>query len=181
MSLAMAAYCPSVTLECGQPGESTGVLHAREFIEACLHLSAFPEHALPAPEIDLFHTVAMVKLKPEIRVGIADAGADFSLLPDMDKLNFTELPAGSLFGWTSGQRLPLQAWDELGREIAAEYFEVHEGEIITRTPVMPSMLSMDREIIRQDCLCYLMERLQLPQAGSIKLSTNVPTNTSGAP
>ncbi len=164
MSLAMAAYCPSVTLECGQPGESTGVLHAREFIDACLHLSAFPAHALPAPEIDLFHTVVTVKLKPEASIGIAEAGVDFSLLPDMDKLNFTELPAGSLFGWTRGPRLPLQAWDEQGREIAADYFDVHEGEIITRTPVMPSMLSLDREIIRQDCLCYLMERLQLPQA-----------------
>lgn len=164
MSLAMAAYCPSVTLECGQPGESTGVVHAQEFIEACLHLSAFPAHALSDKEVDLFHTVATVKVKPDAHIGLADVGADFSLLPDMDKLNFTELPAGSLFGWSGGQRLPLQAWDERGREIAARYFEVHKGEIITRTPLMPSMLSLNREIIRQDCLCYLMERLPPAQA-----------------
>jgi len=164
MSMAMAAYCPSVTLECGQPGETTGVTHAREFVEACLHLSTFPAHALPAAEFDLFHTVATVKLKPNTHIGIAEVGADFSLLPDMDKLNFTELPAGSLFGWSGSPSLPLQAWDEQGQEVTAQYFEVHEGEIITRTPVMPSMLSLDREIIHQDCLCYLMERLPLGQA-----------------
>ncbi len=164
LSLAMAAYCPSVTLECGQPGETTGVSHAREFVEACLHLSAFPDQILPDKEIDLFHTVATVKLKPGSRIGIAQSGVDFALLPDMDKLNFTELPAGSLFGWCNRPTLPLQAWDEQGQEISAQYFDVHEGEIITRTSVMPSMLSLDQEIIRQDCLCYLMERLSLGQA-----------------
>ncbi len=164
MSLAMAAYCPSVTLECGQPGETTGVAHAREFIDACLHLSAFPGHVLPDKELDLFHTVATVRVKPDVYIGIAERGTDFSLLPDMDKLNFTELPTGSLFGWSGRQHLPLQAWDEQGREISARYFELYKGEIITRTPVMPSMLSLNREIICQDCLCYLMERLPLAQA-----------------
>lgn len=159
LSLAMTAYCPSVTLECGVPGETVGVMHAREFVEACLHLSSFPDHVLPEKEIDLFHTVATVKLKTDVRIGIAEADVDFSLLPDMDKLNFTELPEGSLFGWSHGQALPLQAWDEQGEEIGARYFAVHKGEIITRIPVMPSMLSLDQEIIRQDCLCYLMERL----------------------
>jgi len=150
LSLAMTAYCPSLTLECGIPGETVGVAHAREFVDACLHLTVFPDHVLPEKEIDLFHTVATVKLK---------MGADLSLLPDMDKLNFTELPKGSLFGWSRDQTLPLQAFDEQGQEISPRYFEMHEGEIITRSPVMPSMLSMDWEIIHQDCLCYLMERL----------------------
>lgn len=167
MSLAMAACCPSVTLECGQPGETTGITHAEEFVEACLHLSAFPESALPDKEIDLFHTVATVKLKAGRLLGIAQSGVDFALLPDMDKLNFTELPAGSLFGWCEGSDLPLDAWNEQGEETAAQYFSIHEGEIVTRTPVMPSMLSLDQEIIQQDCLCYLMERLSLGQAQRI--------------
>ncbi len=166
MSMAMVRYCPSVTLECGQPGETRGVLHAREFVEACLHLSAFPTHPLPASEIDLFHTVATVKLGPACEPGMPGSGADFLLLPDMDKLNFTELPAGSLFGWSAGEDLPLRVQDEAGQDVTEQYFEVQEGEIITRTPVMPSMLSLDQDIIRQDCLCYLMERLnqELPRS-----------------
>ena len=39
------------------------------------------------------------------------------------------------------------------------YFEIRSGELRTRRPVMPSMLTMDEQVIRQDCLCYLMERL----------------------
>jgi len=42
---------------------------------------------------------------------------------------------------------------------------VVEGELRTRVPVMPSMLTRKLDVIRADCLCYLMERLDTP-AGS---------------
>lgn len=166
LSMAMASRCPSVTIECGLPGEAKGVSHVLEFLEACLHLSEYPEHDVPPQDLDLFHTVATVKIAADARIGVADGAADFSLLPDMDKLNFNEIPAGSLFGWaksTQGETaaLPLLAWDEQGREIGNRYFEIHNSEIITTTPVMPSMLSLDLDIIKQDCLCYLMERLSV--------------------
>ncbi|MCW9023471.1 MAG: M14 family metallopeptidase [Gammaproteobacteria bacterium] len=161
LSMAMASRCPSVTVECGLPGEAKGVTHVLEFLDACLHLTDFPENALPRQDLDLFHTVATVKVADHAQVGVADNSA-FSLLPDMDKLNFHEIPAGSLFGWSkNGGSLPLQAWDEQGQEIGARYFDLHDGELITRIPFMPSMLTLDLEIIKQDCLCYLMERLSL--------------------
>jgi len=28
--------------------------------------------------------------------------------------------------------------------------------------LMPAMLTRDKRVIRQDCLCYLMERISLP-------------------
>ncbi|MDH5573821.1 MAG: M14 family metallopeptidase [Gammaproteobacteria bacterium] len=162
MSMAMASRCPAVTIECGLPGEAKGVLHVLEFLDACLHLSEYPEHDIPAQDLDLFHTVATVKIAGNAHIGIADWSADFSLLPDMDKLNFNEIPAGSLFGWANGlDALPLLAWDEQGREIGRRYFEVQQNEIITMMPVMPSMLTLDLNIIKQDCLCYLMERLSV--------------------
>lgn len=161
-SMAMAAHCPSVTVECGLPGEAKGVTHVLEFLDACLHVHDFPENVLPKQDLDLFHTVATVKLNNGIQVGVAD-NSSFSLLPDMDKLNFNEIPSGSLFGWVrKGEgELPLQAWDEQGQEISQRYFEICGNEIITRVPFMPSMLSLDVEIIQQDCLCYLMERISL--------------------
>jgi hypothetical protein len=35
---------------------------------------------------------------------------------------------------------------------------VVDGKIRLRVPVMPSMLTLDERVVRQDCLCYLMER-----------------------
>jgi hypothetical protein len=48
--------------------------------------------------------------------------------------------------------------DEQGRDLAARYLEEEDGELRLRVPVMPSMLTCDALIIRQDCLGYLMER-----------------------
>ncbi len=164
LSLAMAARCPAITIECGQPGQARGTDHVHEFLAACLHLDHFPEHPLSHRDVDLFHTVATVKIPPDLRFGFGDVeNADLCLLPDIDRFNFTELPAGTAFGRILREGVqPFEVTDEAGREAFARFFDINAGWIQTRTPVMPSMLTLDREVIRQDCLCYLMERLPLP-------------------
>jgi hypothetical protein len=44
-------------------------------------------------------------------------------------------------------------------DVAERFFSNDNGSLKTRLPVMPSMLTLNEEVIRQDCLCYLMERL----------------------
>jgi hypothetical protein len=58
----------------------------------------------------------------------------------------------------------LDVSDETGRPVFERYFAVRDGEIRTVTPVMPSMLTLDQRVIRQDCLGYLMERYSVPRA-----------------
>jgi hypothetical protein len=41
-------------------------------------------------------------------------------------------------------------------------FDYQRGEIALRQRLMPAMLTRDERVIRQDCLCYLMERLKTP-------------------
>ena len=45
--------------------------------------------------------------------------------------------------------------------MADRFFYAQDGEIRTRVPIMPGMLTLNSRIIRQDCLCYLMERYSL--------------------
>ncbi len=162
MSMAMAQYCPAVTIECGQPGVPRGVVHVLEFLEACLHLDHFPAHPVAAKDLDLFHTVATVRIPPQLEFGFGEDGRDLCLLPDIDRLNFNELPAGTAFGRVrDADVVPFEVQDEQGREVSERYFEIRDRWIQTRVPVMPSMLTLDRDVIRQDCLCYLMERLSL--------------------
>lgn len=166
LSMALSRLCPAVTIECGKPDDPRGVIHVIEFLEAALHLSAFPEHPIAPQDVDLFHTVAVVKVPGQCSVAVGDAQADIDLSPAIDRYNFSELPVGTCFGrYHHGCRVALQAQDEQGREVSGRYFEHRDGGIYTRVPVMPSMLTLDADIIRQDCLCYLMERLPLPGAG----------------
>jgi hypothetical protein len=59
----------------------------------------------------------------------------------------------------------VQALDEEGNDVAGRYF-LNDGEaLLIRSAVMPSMLTLNARVIRQDCLCYLMERLPPVRAG----------------
>jgi succinylglutamate desuccinylase len=156
-SQAMAQLCPAVTLECGRVGDRHGIEHAREFTDACLHLSELPDHPLPTQDIDLFHTVARVTVPEQISFGFPPLEAQLVLSPELERFNFRELPAGTAFARVrEGGRLEVR--DEHGRAVTERYFETDEGELKLREPTMPSMLTADATVIRQDCLCYLMER-----------------------
>jgi hypothetical protein len=158
-SLAFARMCPAVTLECGQPGQPHGVDHALQYLQACLHLSEIPVHRVPSHDIDLFHTVAVVKVPPGVSFGFDGEEQHIRFVPELDHLNFRELPEGTTLGWLApSSAVPLDVSDEQGREVGDRYFAVRNGELQTRVPVMPSMLTLNSRVIRQDCLCYLMER-----------------------
>ena len=57
--------------------------------------------------------------------------------------------------------MPIAARNEFGKDVAERYFDTRNGYLCTRVPVMPSMLTLNVEVVKQDCLCYLMERLDL--------------------
>jgi succinylglutamate desuccinylase len=159
-SMAMAELCPAVTLECGKVGQAHGIEHALEYLEACLNLTEHPTHPIADQDIDLFHTVAQVKVPESVSFSFTShAGSDIYFSPDLDHLNFRELPEGTAFGLLNGNRsVGLDVRDEMGCDVAERFFTIDDGQLCLQRPVMPSMLTIDEEVIRQDCLCYLMER-----------------------
>jgi hypothetical protein len=162
-SMAMSRVCPAVTIECGKPNHEYGTVHARDYIDACLHLQALPDHPVASHDVDLFHTVATVKIPEQVSFGFADEAGDLRLLSDIDHLNFRELPTGTPLGWLrDGASLQLDVRDDNDQDVQDRYFAVTENRLVTARPLMPSMFTLDKDIIRQDCLGYLMERL-LPE------------------
>ncbi len=162
-SMALSCVCPAVTIECGKPGQEYGVEHARDYIDASLHLNELPEHPVSSHDVDLFHTVATVKIPPEVSFGFGDVAADLRLVEGLDHLNFRELPTGTVLGWRGSNADPwLSVRDDNDMEVFGHYFRFDGESLLTTRPFMPSMFTLDETIIRQDCLGYLMERL-LPE------------------
>lgn len=158
-SMAMAALCPSVTLECGKVNEPLGVAHAKEYLDACLHLSALPMHSVAPQDIDLYHTVAQIKVSQGVSFAFAPHEGDIQFSPELERMNFRELPRGTAFAHVRhADRLGLEVRDERGRDVSQRYFEIDDNELRLKQGVMPSMLTNNEVVIRQDCLCYLMER-----------------------
>lgn len=162
-SMAFARLCPAVTVECGKVGQSAGELHVREFLDACLHLSDIPAHPVAAHDVDLYHTVATVRVPRVFSFGFGEQPVDICFINDLDHLNFRELPPGTTLAQLNGvDGMPLEAVDEQGLEVAERFFTVEGRLLRTRRALMPAMLTLDERVIRQDCLGYLMERYPLP-------------------
>jgi hypothetical protein len=130
---AFAAPCPSVTCECGQPGDAAGALAACDFLDAALHLDASFD------------------------------GRDVALrfVPDLDHFNFREVAAGTLPGWAR-QAARREVIDDQGADVSGSLLSTEGGTVRLARPLMPAMLKRDLAVARQDCLRYLMERLPLP-------------------
>jgi len=158
-SMAFAELCPSVTLECGHVEDKAGIDHAFEYLDACLQLSEIPSSSMESTDMDLYHTVATVKVPQELTFSYEDSTQDIYFSPELEKYNFLETEKGSLVALTHPDKtVRLKVYNEAGEDVASEYFDFNDNEIRLMKTVMPSMITSNEKVIRQDCLCYLMER-----------------------
>ncbi len=164
-SLAFAQLCPSVTVECGKVGQDAGVAHAKEFLEACLRLSELPDYPVAVHDMDLYHTVAIVKIPRAYSFAFGNDEADICFVDELDRINFRDILAGTTLAKlnSSVESLPLEVTDENGVDVTDQYFKMEQGLLQTVKEFMPSMFTLDERVIRQDCLGYVMERYPLPQ------------------
>jgi succinylglutamate desuccinylase len=158
---AFAGFCPAVTLECGRPGQQYGTEHALEYLDGCLHLAEIPAHPVAKQDIDLYHTVAQVTVADGAAFSFSAGAADLCLDPDLERMNFTEIPPGTVLGTVGGETIPIIAQDNQGNAVTEQFFAIDDKRLIVNRRTMPSMLTLNERVIRQDCLCYLMERIHL--------------------
>ncbi|HWS74591.1 MAG TPA: M14 family metallopeptidase, partial [Quisquiliibacterium sp.] len=164
LSGAFAEFAPAIAIECGKPGEPANDARAAEYLEACLHLSEIPAHPVAAHDLSLYHTVCTVRVPEALSLAFEPGQAALTLDAGLDHLNFTDLPAGHRLGRCTGVPAgaapPLLATDEQGLDVSRAYFAVDpQGVLRLARPATPAMLTLDLRVVRQDCLCYLMERL----------------------
>jgi len=164
-SMAFASLCPATTLECGKTGQEAGAEHAFKFIDACLHMAEMPDYPLHHSEVDIYQTSTIVHVRDHVSFSFTDHRADLLLDPQLEFFNFRPLEPGTLFGRcrSDAKICPLMAVDLDGQDITDQYFAVHEAQIFLKRACMPSMLTLDETVIQQDCVCYIMQAVELPQ------------------
>lgn len=161
-SAALSTVCPAITVECGKIGATAGDTHAASLVDAALHLDHFPATPPSASDIDVYHTVATVRIPSDVSFAFGQPGHDLDLLAELDTANFADQPAGVVWGAVRPGVQPFTVQDDRQGEAFGRYFEIHHNQLRLARPVTPAMLTLDERAIRQDCLCYLMERYPLP-------------------
>jgi len=153
-----AGLVPAVTVECGLPGNPANEEAAARFLNSVLNLDELPDGPGDRSSLDLYHTLGVVRLKDGVSFLFGAGEADLRFDHAIDAQNFCDVPSGTILGATV-HPMPLNMIDEAGRDVAEQYFKVRAGKLRLRKKVVPAMLTTDPRIIRQDCLCYLMERI----------------------
>jgi hypothetical protein len=158
-SAALAPICPAVTVECGRADAATGAAHAAELLRAVLALQRFPDHPVPAGDLDLMRTFAIIKVPPDASFSYDGSESDFRFRADLDRLNFSELEPGTSFGrvGSRGRRLDVLPGGEF--TTIEPYFEYSRGDIRLAQRAIPAMLTLDPHAVRLDSLGYLMHRI----------------------
>ncbi len=169
-SHAFSSFCPSVTLECGLSEDSQGADHALAYLEHVLRMGDLPDQFPPPNRLDLYQMFATLTIDSNTEFefgGIADSTSNphrneaLRFPADLDQHNFCEWAPGFELARFNGAAMPLMALGHQGRDLTASCFTLKAGGIQTARPLMPAMLTQDRFAIRTDCLCYLMERLNI--------------------
>ena len=170
LSDAFGQFCPSVTLECGLSADASGSDHAMAYLERALHLDELSEEFPPPERLELYQMFATLTIHPETDFYFGDLQSepetqtkDGLYFPsNLDTHNFTEWSRGfRLAQYRGDSQQPLMARGHSGEDVTKLCFEINACAIETRRPLMPAMLTLDPFAIRNDCLCYLMERLNI--------------------
>jgi succinylglutamate desuccinylase len=160
MTRIFADVCPAVTLELGPIGDPRCDERAFDIVRRCLELDGNPP-ADPA-RLQLFRSEARVHVPEGMSFSFAgqDERQPLVLTGGLEAVNFHELLPGTEFALSRGPAGPMPlVLDVAHRDVTAMYFANEGGHVRLRRAVIPAMYTTDPAVIRQDCLCYFMVRM----------------------
>lgn len=162
LSMAMANFCPSVTLECGPVGDLEGIDKCQNYLERLLFTEAI-EHLADTENYKVYEVNAKMLVPNEIEIVIGNRVLESCLcLPkELESWNFLNKEKGSLFAYNGSESFTLDVLNVKGENVVDQYFSLNSGIISFKKNCIPSMLTSSPSIIKQDCLGYLMEEIEI--------------------
>ena len=156
LTRAFEGRAPAIALELGPVADAQAVSRAVRFLDRLLALGEMPTGRME--DLRLFRTLARVHPPVDAAFGFSGIGeGDLDLVLDaaIEASNFRALPAGAEFG-VARNGFNLQVLDNQHQDVTDRFLEVRDGAILAAQSLIPAMYTTDENVIRQDCLCYLM-------------------------
>lgn len=155
----LSGRCPAIVIECGQCGcplaDANGEAGARRWLEA---ESPWEPEPVDAGPLVLHRALGRVEVPPGVELAFGeDPRADLWLDPELDRHNFTLVPAGTPLARAVTPRGRLLARDLAGQDCTGSLL-LHDGEHVRLARAcVPTMITNRACIAKSDCLCYLAE------------------------
>ena len=160
-TMAFDSLCPAITLECSTPGNKPAKEKAFALIDDLMHMDHFPTKAVAKHDLQLVKNSATVKINTDVSFCFeddvsSDSEMDLTVVKNFDHHNFTLLEKNEVFAYTKVAK-PLMVTSPESKDITDEIIQNDNGKLSLKKALMPAMITMDKKIVLQDCLCYLLE------------------------
>ena len=160
-TMAFDEICPAITLECSTPGNKPAKEKAFALLDDLMHMDHFPTKSLAEHDLQLVKNSATVKINTDVSFCFEDdisshSDTDLTVVKNFDHHNFSMLEKDEVFAYTKVDN-PLVVLSPEGEDITHEIIQNKNGNLSLKTAMMPAMITMDKSIVLQDCLCYLLE------------------------
>ena len=159
-SVAFSKICPSVTLECGQSGETAGIDKTYQYILDVMHMETL-DHKLKKGDVSIYETVGRIMINDHVDFDFSPIASELRFEEGFEKLNFTPLEEGSFFAHFNGTESPIKVFNDYGEDVFDDYFMLKNGELRIKQEVIPSMFTKNKQVILQDCLGYIMKCVEV--------------------
>ena len=160
-TMAFDGVCPAVTIECGKPGDFTGIEHGTELLDALLHMDHFPDRPVAPHDLQLVKSLVTLNIPDDVSFDLnLSARADLTFESGFERKNFTEIKTTDVFALTRVKK-PLLITNQHGEDVTDEISRIENGKVYLNKTLMPAMITLDKTIVRQDCLCYLLDDYHL--------------------
>lgn len=160
LSRAMEAYCPAIALEVGPVADPRSDERTFEALKRYLALESLPSGV--SGSLVVHRSLGRLHVRDGVSFGFADepesSERDLELTGGLESINFHAVEPGLVFGQTDRPlEQVLSVLNPQHEDVTSHFFEHRDGLIVLRRTVVPAMVTTDITVIRQDCLCYLME------------------------
>lgn len=159
-SNAFAQFCPSVTIEAGKSGDEEGIDVTYNFVEKVLNLESF-DNVFDTEKVGVFHTIARIRVHPEASIDFENSNEsenDISFIKDLETKNFSYLPTGYHLGYLNNPNF-IRIYDDFNVDVTHHYIKLENNQLITNQMFIPSMFTKNVDVMKSDCLGYVMEKL----------------------
>jgi succinylglutamate desuccinylase len=157
LGVALSKEFPAITLECGHIGDIEGLERSFLYVDTLLQKKSLDE--LPYnPRFKLYEVEAVVKVRESLDIYVGNDVCEnaVSFLPHLEELNFAVATKGSVIAHSLEKTSPVTIEGVNYTSLHDDYLKYENGELRLIKDVVPSMISLNPTIIRQDCLGYFM-------------------------
>lgn len=155
-------FCPAITIEAGKSRDPEGMKCLEDRLGPFFDLIKIGEDR-DLSRYDVLKAHGRIRLTKCATVDFLfdeSSTKEFSFPQDVENFNFELLKMGEVLCYCKSPA-KLSVITESGEDVSNEFFEFLDRKVVVKKPFIPTMITTDITILKDDCFAYIMAEVKL--------------------